>query len=82
MNLKSSVEKLKATALHIEGNFCLVIHGDDCCASKIEAVAKFIAMHGYEPKNFINIFSLARKRSREFAAAQTMKQSRNGNNEH
>lgn len=70
MNLKNRIEKLEAAAPHSAGSYCLVIHGDDCQASKAEAVMKFVAMHGYEPQNFINILSIDMETKREMCGCK------------
>lgn len=58
MNLKSRVEKLEAASPHSAGDYCVVMHGDDCQASKAEAVTRFVAMHGCAPKSFINVIAI------------------------
>ncbi|MEC5218395.1 hypothetical protein RCH09_003364 [Actimicrobium sp. GrIS 1.19] len=64
MSLKSRVERLEAAAPPSAGHYCLVVHGDDCQASKDEAVTRFVAMHGYAPQNFINVITICTETKR------------------
>jgi hypothetical protein len=55
-NLKTRVTQLEAAAPQSESNlYCKVVHTEDCNHAKAVAIAEFVAKHGHEPKNFIDI---------------------------
>lgn len=55
-NLKTRLTQLEAAAPQSEPNLCcLVVHTEDCKSAKAAATADFVAKHGQQPKNFIDI---------------------------
>ena len=71
MNLKSRIEKLEAAIPTNIECYCLVAHGEDCQASKAEAVTRFVEKHGYAPQNFINIIGIDTKTKKAICGCES-----------
>lgn len=71
MNLKSRIEKLEAATPASIEHYCLVVHGEDCQASKAEAVTMFVAKHGFAPQNFINVIGIETKTKKAICGCES-----------
>ena len=59
MNLKGRLEKLEAAAPMKGGNFCQVVHHEDCKRDRVAAIAEYVEKYGHEPENFINVLIIS-----------------------
>lgn len=54
-NLKNRLEKLEAAVPVKSANFCLVVHHENCEHDRAAAIADYVAQHGHEPEDFVNV---------------------------
>lgn len=70
-SLNTRLEKLEAAAPKTSGDFCRVVHHENCEQDRAEAIADFVAKHGHEPENFINVILVSPETKKSICGCPT-----------